>query len=57
MWISRVQHSDLLILLARTTSLAEVRKKSEGMSIFIVDLRQSLGKGLTLRPIPARYRG
>ena len=51
-WISRVQHSDLLILLARTTPLAEVRKKSEGMSIFIVDLRESLGKGLTLRPIP-----
>jgi acyl-CoA dehydrogenase len=51
-WISRVQHSDLLILLARTTPLAEVRKKSEGMSIFIVDLHQSVGKGLTLRPIP-----
>jgi acyl-CoA dehydrogenase len=51
-WISRVQHSDLLILLARTTALAEVKRKSEGMSIFIVDLRASLGKGLTLRPIP-----
>ena len=51
-WISRVQHSDLLILLARTTALAEVKKKSEGMSIFIVDLHQSIGKGLTLRPIP-----
>src|SRR3954447_19665305 len=51
-WISRVQHSDLLILLARTTPLAEVRKKSEGMSIFIVNLHDSLGKGLTLRPIP-----
>jgi len=51
-WISRVQHSDLLILLARTTPLAEVRKKSEGMSIFIVDLHDSIGKGLTLRPIP-----
>jgi acyl-CoA dehydrogenase len=50
-WISRVQHSDLLILLARTTPLAEVKKKSEGMSIFIVDLRESLGRGLTLRPI------
>jgi acyl-CoA dehydrogenase len=50
-WISRVQHSDLMILLARTTPLAEVKKKSEGMSIFIVDLRESLGKGLTLRPI------
>src|SRR5215813_4770534 len=51
-WISRVQHSDLLILLARTTALAEVKKKSEGMSIFIVDLHEAVGKGLTLRPIP-----
>ena len=51
-WISRVQHSDLMILLARTTPLAEVRKKSEGMSIFIVDLRDAIGKGLTVRPIP-----
>ena len=51
-WISRVQHSDLMILLARTTPLAEVKKKSEGMSIFIVDLRDSIGKGLTVRPIP-----
>ena len=51
-WISRVQHSDLLILLARTTPLAEVKKKSEGMSIFIVNLHDSMGKGLTLRPIP-----
>ena len=50
-WISRVQHSDLMILLARTTSLAEVAKKSEGMSIFIVDLRDAIGKGLTVRPI------
>jgi acyl-CoA dehydrogenase len=51
-WISRVQHSDLMILLARTTPLAEVKKKSEGMSIFIVDLRDAVGKGLTVRPIP-----
>src|SRR5690606_22803847 len=51
-WISRVQHSDLMILLARTTPLAEVKKKSEGMSIFIVDLREAIGKGLTVRPIP-----
>ncbi len=50
-WISRIQHSDLMILLARTTPLAEVRKKSEGMSIFLVDLRTALGKGLTVRPI------
>ena len=51
-WISRVQHSDLMILLARTTPLAEVRKKSEGLSVFIVDLRDAIGKGLQLRPIP-----
>ncbi|MCX7210858.1 MAG: acyl-CoA/acyl-ACP dehydrogenase [Burkholderiales bacterium] len=50
-WISRVQHSDLMILLARTTPLAEVTKKSEGMSIFIVDLRDAIGNGLTVRPI------
>ncbi|MCC7038680.1 MAG: acyl-CoA/acyl-ACP dehydrogenase [Burkholderiales bacterium] len=50
-WISRVQHSDLMILLARTTPLPEVRRKSEGMSIFIVDLHQSIGHGLTVRPI------
>ena len=51
-WISRVQHSDLMILLARTTPLAEVTKKSEGMSIFLVDLREAVGKGLDVRPIP-----
>ncbi len=51
-WISRVQHSDLMILLARTTPLAEVKRKSEGMSIFIVDLHEAVGKGLTVRPIP-----
>ncbi|MGE0310390.1 MAG: acyl-CoA dehydrogenase family protein [Lautropia sp.] len=50
-WISRIQHSDLMILLARTTPLAEVRRKSEGMSIFIVDLKQAIGNGLTVRPI------
>ena len=50
-WISRVQHSDLMILLARTTPLAEVKKKSEGMSIFIVDLHQAIGNGLTVKPI------
>ena len=51
-WISRIQHSDLMILLARTTPLASVAKKSEGMSIFIVDLRAAIGHGLTVRPIP-----
>src|SRR6185295_18769905 len=51
-WISRVRHSDLMILLARTTPLSEVKKKSEGMSVFIVDLRDAMGHGLTVRPIP-----
>ncbi|MDB5962967.1 MAG: acyl-CoA dehydrogenase [Massilia sp.] len=50
-WISRVQHSDLMILLARTTPLAEVNKKSEGMSIFLVDLRDAIGNGLSVQPI------
>ena len=51
-WISRVQHSDLMILLARTTPIADVKRKSEGMSVFLVDLKQSVGHGLTVRPIP-----
>jgi acyl-CoA dehydrogenase len=50
-WISRIQHSDLMILLARTTPLDQVKKKTEGMSIFIVDLRDAIGKGLTVQPI------
>ena len=50
-WLSRVQHSDLMILLARTTPLAEVKRKSDGMSIFLVDIKAALGHGLTLRPI------
>jgi acyl-CoA dehydrogenase len=50
-WISRIQHSNLMILLARTTPLAEVKKKSEGMSIFIVDLHAAIGHGLTVKPI------
>ncbi len=51
-WISRVQHSDLMILLARTTPLAEVKRKSEGLSIFIVDIREAMKSGMTVRPIP-----
>ena len=50
-WISRIQHSDLMILLARTTPLDQVAKKSEGLSIFIVDLRDAIGRGLSVRPI------
>ncbi len=50
-WISRVQHSDWMILLARTTALADVKKKTDGMSIFMVDLRQAEKSGMTVRPI------
>ncbi len=50
-WISRLQHSDLLLLLARTTPLPQVRKKTEGLSVFLVDVRESRGRGLTVRPI------
>ena len=50
-WISRIQHSDLMILLARTTPLAQVQKKTDGLSCFVIDLQQALGKGLTVRPI------
>lgn len=50
-WISRVQHSDLMILLARTTPLVEVQKKTEGLSCFLIDLKEAVGHGLTVRPI------
>jgi acyl-CoA dehydrogenase len=50
-WTSRVQHSDLMILLARTTPLTEVIRKSEGLSIFLVDLRAAMGHGMTAKPI------
>jgi acyl-CoA dehydrogenase len=50
-WTSRVQHSDLLLLLARTTPLDKVTKRSDGLSVFIVDLRHAVGNGLTVRPI------
>ncbi|MBY6048435.1 acyl-CoA/acyl-ACP dehydrogenase [Vannielia litorea] len=50
-WISRVQHSDLMILLARTTPLAEVSKKSEGMSIFLVDIKEAMKGGMEVKPI------
>ncbi len=52
-WISRVEHSDLMVLLARTTPRDQVARKSDGMSAFIVDLRQAVGNGLTVRPIDA----
>src|SRR3954468_17947252 len=51
-WISRVQHSDLMLLLARTTPLAEVRKKTEGLSVFLVDLKDAEPHGIRVRKIP-----
>jgi len=50
-WTSRLQHSDYMLLLARTTPLSEVQKKSEGLSVFLVDLREAVGKSITVRPI------
>jgi acyl-CoA dehydrogenase len=50
-WTSRAEHSDLMLLLARTTPRDQVAKKTEGMSVFLVDMREALGKGLTIRPI------
>jgi acyl-CoA dehydrogenase len=49
-YISRVQHSDFMILLARTTPLDQVQRKSEGLSVFICDLREAVGNGLTIKP-------
>ncbi|MDH3472813.1 MAG: acyl-CoA/acyl-ACP dehydrogenase [Rhodospirillales bacterium] len=50
-WTSRAEHSDLMLLLARTTPRDKVENKGEGLSVFLVDLRQALGKGLAIRPI------
>ncbi|MCX7379945.1 MAG: acyl-CoA/acyl-ACP dehydrogenase [Alphaproteobacteria bacterium] len=50
-WTSRAEHSDLMLLLARTTPKEETQKRTEGLSTFIVDMRAALGNGLTIRPI------
>src|SRR5581483_11231961 len=50
-WISRAEHSDLLLLVARTTPLEQVKKRTDGLSILLVDLRKAIGHGLTIRPI------
>ncbi len=52
-WTSRAEHSDLMLLLARTTPKGDEKKKTDGLSTFIVDMRAALGKGLTIRPIRA----
>jgi acyl-CoA dehydrogenase len=50
-WISRAEHSDLLLLIARTTPIADVKKRTDGLSTFLVDMRGAVGHGLTIRPI------
>ena len=52
-WISRAEHSDLMLLIARTTPREEVRKKTDGLSVFLVDLRGAVGNGVTIRPLRA----
>lgn len=52
-WTSRALHSDMMLLLARTTPLDQVKKKSEGLSVFLVDIRESLGKGMQITPLRA----
>lgn len=52
-WTSRALYSDLMLLLARTTPLDEVKKKTEGLSVFLVDIRECRGKGLEIRPLKA----
>src|SRR5204863_1269846 len=52
-WTSRALHSDLMLLLARTTPVEEVKKRSEGLSVFLVDIRESKGKGMDIRPLKA----
>jgi hypothetical protein len=51
LWTSRAEHSDLMLLLARTTPRDQIKKRTEGLSTLIVDMRAALGKGLTIRPI------
>jgi alkylation response protein AidB-like acyl-CoA dehydrogenase len=50
-WTSRAEHSDLMLLLARTTPRDQVAKRTDGLSVFVVDMREALGQGLTIRPI------
>ncbi len=52
-WTSRAEHSDLMLLLARTEAKDKVEKRTDGLSVFVVDMRKALGNGLTIRPIRA----
>jgi len=51
-FISRTEHSDLMLLLVRTTAREAVEKRTDGLSVLIVDMREALGNGLTIRPLP-----
>jgi hypothetical protein len=51
LWTSRAEHSDLMLLLARTTPREQVARRTDGLSVFLVDMRAAKGKGLTIRPI------
>jgi acyl-CoA dehydrogenase len=51
-WTSRAEHSDLMLLLARTTPRDKVEKKVDGLSVFLVDMREAVGNGMTIKPIP-----
>jgi len=50
-WISRAEHSDLMLLIARTTPIEQVKKRSEGLSVLLVEMQSAIGKGITIRPI------
>ncbi len=50
-WISRAEHTDLMLLVARTTPIEHVKKRTDGLSILLVDLRESVGHGVTIRPL------
>ncbi len=52
-WTSRAEHSDLMLLLARTTPKEEVKKRGDGLSVFLIDMREALGNGLTIKPLRA----
>src|SRR5437764_3244382 len=55
-WTSRALHSDLMLLLARTTPLEQVKRRGEGLSVFLVDIRNALGQGLNIRPLKAMIK-
>ncbi|MCG9915015.1 MAG: acyl-CoA/acyl-ACP dehydrogenase [Phenylobacterium sp.] len=54
-WISRAEHSDLMILLARTTPRDQTTKKTDGLSVFLLDMREAVGRGLTIKPIRTMF--